>query len=94
VLVLTFIQPEFKQVVSVRLLTHSTRKFPIYLYVLVAFAIGLGLGLATAVVCFVKARMADMKKNKRIRELENALADAVKERAPAPAASLPPSGRN
>jgi uncharacterized membrane protein YciS (DUF1049 family) len=78
VLVLTFIQPEFKQEVSMRLLAFSTRKIPIYLYVLGAFTIGLGFGLITAVVGYFKAKMVDMKKNKRIKELEAALEEAKK----------------
>lgn len=84
VLVLTFIQPEFKQEVSVRLLTYSTRKVPLYLYVLGAFTAGLGLGLITALVGYVKSKMTVMKKNKRIRELEDTLAETHKP-APQPA---------
>lgn len=82
VLVLTFIQPEFKQEVSLRLLAFSTRKIPIYLYVVGAFAAGLGLGLGTALVGFFKAKLAAMKKNKRIKELELALEVAGKKDEP------------
>lgn len=78
VLVLTFIQPEFKQEVSLRLLTFSTRKIPIYLYVLGAFAMGLGFGLLTAIIGFFKAKMDGMRKNREIRDLEQALAEARK----------------
>lgn len=85
ILVLTFIQPEFKQEVSVRLLTFSTRKFPIYLYVLGAFTAGLGFGLITAIVGFFKAKIADRKKSKLIKELEAALADTRKLQGTAPA---------
>lgn len=85
VLVLTFIQPEFKQEVSMRLLAFSTRKIPIYLYVLGAFTLGLGLGLLTAIIGFFKAKMEGMRKNKKIRELEQALADTRKSKEPAQA---------
>lgn len=83
VLVLTFIQPEFKQEVSMRLLAFSTRKIPIYLYVLGAFTAGLGLGLLTAIIGFFKAKMTGLKNNKRIRELEGALAEIKNARVPA-----------
>jgi uncharacterized membrane protein YciS (DUF1049 family) len=89
VLLLTFIQPEFKQEVSMRLLTCSTRKVPIYLYVLAAFTLGLGLGMITAFVGFVKAQMAGMKKNRRIRELEDALAEVRKIHTSVPAGAAP-----
>jgi uncharacterized membrane protein YciS (DUF1049 family) len=89
VLVLTFIQPEFKQEVSMRLLAFSTQKVPIYLYVLGAFTIGLGFGLITAIIGYFKAKMVEMKKNKRIRELETALAEAGKDQNPAPSTASP-----
>jgi hypothetical protein len=74
-LALTFIQPEFKNIVSVKLLFIPDLKIPMYLFILGTFTAGLGFGIATALVVFVKAKITGMKKNKRIRELESALAE-------------------
>lgn len=75
-LALTFIQPEFKNMVSVKLLFFPDWKIPMYLFILGTFTTGLGFGIATALVVFVKAQMAGMKTNRRIRELEDALGEA------------------
>ena len=93
-LVLTFIQPEFKDTVSVKLLFFPDWKIPMYLFILGTFTAGLGLGIATALVVFVKAQIAGMKKSRRIRELEDALAEAQKTQSPVPAAGAAPYCRS
>jgi hypothetical protein len=74
-LALTFIQPEFKNIVNVKLLFFPDSKIPMYLFILGTFIAGLGFGIATALVVFVKSKIAYVKKNKRIKELESALAE-------------------
>jgi uncharacterized membrane protein YciS (DUF1049 family) len=73
VLVLTFIQPEFKQLVGAQVLTYKTRPLPVYLYVIGAFALGLGLGTIQALYTFIRTRADLFRKNRRIRELERTL---------------------
>jgi hypothetical protein len=73
VLVLTFIQPEFKQLVGAQVLTYKTRPLPVYLYVIGAFALGLGLGIIQALYTFIRSRAELFRKNRRIRELERTL---------------------
>ena len=73
VLVLTFIQPEFKQLVGAQVLTYKTRPLPVYLYVIGAFALGLGLGIIQALYTFIRTRADLFRKNRRIRELERTL---------------------
>jgi hypothetical protein len=77
VLVLTFVQPAFKVEVGAQILTHTTRPIPVYLYVLGAFIAGLVLGASAAVIGFVRAKAVEFRKNKRIRELENLLAEGA-----------------
>jgi hypothetical protein len=78
VLVLTFIQPEFKVAVGAQILTHKTQRIPVYFYVLGAFILGLAMGTVAAIYGFVRAKASDFRKNKRIRELESELAEAQK----------------
>jgi hypothetical protein len=78
VLVLTFIQPEFKVAVGAQILTHKTQRIPVYFYVLGAFILGLAMGTVAAIYGFVRAKAGDFRKNKRIRELESELAEAQK----------------
>ena len=73
VLVLTFIQPEFKQLVGAQVLTYKTRPLPVYLYVIGAFALGLGLGIIQALYTFIRTRADLFRKSRRIRELERTL---------------------
>lgn len=74
VLVLTFIQPAFKQEVGVQLLRYTTRPLPVYLYVLGAFVAGLGLGVTASIYGFVRAKATELRKNRHIRALEQELA--------------------
>jgi hypothetical protein len=78
VLVLTFIQPEFKVAVGAQILTYKTQRIPVYFYVLGAFILGLAMGTVAAIYGFVRAKAGDFRKNKRIRELEAELAEAQK----------------
>ena len=73
ILVLTFIQPEFKQLVGAQILTYKTRPLPVYIYVIGAFALGLGLGIVQALYTFIRTRADLFRKNRRIRELEQAV---------------------
>jgi uncharacterized membrane protein YciS (DUF1049 family) len=73
ILVLTFIQPEFKQSVGAQILTYKTRQMPVYLYVIGAFALGLSLGIIQALYTFIRSRADLFRKNRRIRELEQQL---------------------
>jgi uncharacterized membrane protein YciS (DUF1049 family) len=70
ILVLTFIQPEFKQSVGAQILTYKTRQLPVYFYVIGAFALGLGLGIMQALYTFIRTRTEIFRKNRKIRELE------------------------
>ncbi|MBN1130616.1 MAG: DUF1049 domain-containing protein [Chitinispirillaceae bacterium] len=70
VMVLTFIQPEFKQLVGAQILTYKTRQMPVYFYVIGGFALGLGLGIVQALYTFIRTRTEIFRKNRRIRELE------------------------
>jgi hypothetical protein len=92
-LALTFIQPEFRNTVHIKLLFFPDRQIPMYLFILGTFTTGLGFGIATALVVFVKAKVIGIKTNKKIRELETALAEAQKIQNPAPAASESPEER-
>ena len=74
-LVLTFMQPAFKQEVGAQLLTVKTRPLPVYIYVLGAFIFGLGLSSVAAIVGFVRAKAQSFRSNRRISELERELAE-------------------
>ena len=69
-LVLTFMQPAFKQEVGAQILTLHTRSIPVYMYVLGAFAAGLFLGVLGMLAGYISAKRDASRKNKRIRELE------------------------
>jgi hypothetical protein len=75
VLVLTFIQPEFKTTVGAQIITFKTRQLPVYLYVAGAFVFGLALGVFQVVFTFIRAKAEIFRKNKMIREFELKIAD-------------------
>lgn len=75
VLVLTFIQPEFKTTVGAQIIAFKTRALPVYLYVAGAFAFGLALGVVQVMFTFIRAKAEIFRKNKMIRELEQKVAD-------------------
>jgi hypothetical protein len=75
VLVLTFMQPEFKKEVGAQVLMLHTKPFPVYLYVLGAFLAGLALGMGAALYNFIRAKAGGLRMNRQIRELERQLAD-------------------
>jgi hypothetical protein len=92
VMVLTFMQPAFKQEVGARILTIQTRAIPVYMYVLGAFLSGLLFGILAVLPGFVRAKMEGGRRNRRIRELEQKLVEAENTRT-APSADekfLPP----
>jgi len=76
VMVLTFMQPAFKQEVGAKILTIQTRAIPVYMYVLGAFLAGLFFGLLTMLPGYVRTRVESGRKNRRIRELEQKLVEA------------------
>ena len=78
VLVLTFTQPAFKTEAGAQILTFKTKAFPVYLYVLGAFVAGLLFGVLAMLTGLIRSKMDAFRKNKRVRELEDKLADAEK----------------
>lgn len=76
ILIFTFIQEPFKELVSAKILMYTTPKIPIYLYVAGAFAIGLLLGLFTAFYYYIVLQKKVHKTTKELHEVENKLADA------------------
>jgi uncharacterized integral membrane protein len=89
VLVLTFMQPAFKQQVGAQILTYTTRPFPVYLYVLGAFVAGLGIGTLGVLFGFIRAKAGSIRKNRQIRELEQELADMRNPPAPGGETTVP-----
>ena len=76
ILIFTFIQEPFKELVSAKILMYTAPKIPIYLYVAGAFAIGLLLGLFTAFYYYIVLQKKVHKTTKELHEVENKLADA------------------
>jgi uncharacterized membrane protein YciS (DUF1049 family) len=83
VLVLTFIQPEFKQLVGAQILTYKARQLPVYFYVIGAFALGIALGTTQALYTFIRTRTELFHKNRRIRELEKLLEEQTAQQSAA-----------
>jgi len=75
VIVVTFSQEPFKQMVPAVIFTYHTRPVALYWYVAGALAIGFAAGLGIVVYQYITLHTALYKKDRRIRELE---ADAVK----------------
>ena len=69
-LTLTFMQPAFRQEVSVSILFFRTRSFPVYLYVLAALGAGIILGFFPMLFMYVRTKREVWRRGKRIRELE------------------------
>ena len=96
VLVLTFTQPAFKQMASVRILTVETHAIPVYMYVIGAFVTGLLFGVCAMLSGFVRSKVDAGRKSKRIRDLEQKLVEsenaltAVRAAASGDAKFLPP----
>jgi uncharacterized membrane protein YciS (DUF1049 family) len=84
VMVLTFIQPEFKQLVGAQVLTYKTRQLPVYFYVIGAFGLGVALGVMQALYTFIRTRTELFRKNRRIRELEQLVDEQAAKIAAAP----------
>jgi len=76
VLVLTFMQPAFKQEVGARILTVTTHAIPVYMYVLGAFLAGLLFGVLSMLPGGIRTKLEGVRKSRRIRELEQKLAEA------------------
>jgi uncharacterized integral membrane protein len=76
VLVLTFMQPAFKQEVGARIFTMQTRALPVYLYVLGAFLVGLLFGIFSMLPSEIRSRIEGARKSRRIKELEQKLVES------------------
>jgi uncharacterized integral membrane protein len=76
VMVLTFMQPPFRQEVGARILSIETRALPVYLYVLGAFLAGLLFGILVLLPGYVRATVEAGRRSRRIRELEQKAVDA------------------
>jgi hypothetical protein len=72
-LTLTFMQPAFRQEVSVSIVFFKTREFPVYCYVLAALAVGLLLGVFPMLLLYIRAKREVFRRGKRIRELERGM---------------------
>jgi uncharacterized integral membrane protein len=81
VMILTFMQPAFKQEVGAKILTIQTREIPVYMYVLGAFLAGLLFGFFAVLPGYVRAKVEGGRRNKRIRELEQKLVETENTRA-------------
>jgi hypothetical protein len=92
VMVLTFMQPVFKQEVGARILTIQTRAIPVYMYVLGAFLAGLFIGICAMLPGSIRGKVEGGRKNRRIKELEQKLVEAenAHTESPADAKFLPP----
>ena len=76
ILIFTFIQEPFRQLVGARILTWRTPAVPIYAYVAGAFGIGLLFGLGTTLYYFILLQARVHHKNRAIDKLETQLSDA------------------
>ncbi|MBN2187921.1 MAG: LapA family protein [Chitinispirillaceae bacterium] len=92
VMVLTFMQPAFKQEVGARIFSVQTRALPVYLYVLGAFLAGLFFGIFSVLPAAIRSRMEGARKSRRIKELEQKLVESEtsREESSADAKFLPP----
>ena len=73
VLIFTFTQEPFRELVPARVLAYQTPAIPIYIYVAGAFAIGLLIGLATAFYNYIVLSTKVHQKTKKINNLEQDL---------------------
>jgi uncharacterized integral membrane protein len=79
VMVLTFLQPAFRQEAGARLLTVETHAIPVYMYVLGAFLVGLVIGVFGMLPGYIRSKVEGGRKNKRIRELEQKLVESERQ---------------
>jgi hypothetical protein len=73
ILIFTFIQEPFKNMVPARILTYQTPPIPVYLYVAGAFGAGLLLGLWVALYYFIVQKRLLGMKSKEASTLEDEL---------------------
>ncbi len=102
ILIFTFTQEPFKQLVPARVLTWRTPSIPIYAYVAGAFGIGLIIGLITTLYYYIVQQSKLHQKTRALRDVEEQLAVArreldqyglsqhVEDVAPAPSGQLLP----
>jgi uncharacterized membrane protein YciS (DUF1049 family) len=79
ILIFTFTQEPFKQLVPARVLTWRTPSIPIYAYVAGAFGIGLIIGLITTLYYYIVQQSKLHQRTRELREVEEQLADARRE---------------
>jgi uncharacterized membrane protein YciS (DUF1049 family) len=102
ILIFTFTQEPFKQLVPAKIFTWRTPSIPIYTYVAGAFGIGLIIGLITTLYYYIVQQSKVHQKTKALRDVEEQLASArreldqyglsqrVEDVAPAPSGQLLP----
>jgi uncharacterized membrane protein YciS (DUF1049 family) len=73
ILIFTFMQEPFRQLVPGRILFWSTPAIPIWAYVAGAFTLGLTIGLLTTLYYFIVLQARLHKKNRAISDLEEQL---------------------
>jgi len=79
VLIFTFTQAPFKELVPARVLAYNTPPIPIYIYVAGAFGAGLLVGLFWTVYYYIALRAKVGRQKKQIRTLENDVDQIKKE---------------
>jgi uncharacterized membrane protein YciS (DUF1049 family) len=75
VLIFTFTQHPFYEQVPARIFTYNTPPVPMYAYVSGAFGVGLLLGLTVALYYYITKQAEHFKRSRKIRALENELAE-------------------
>jgi uncharacterized membrane protein YciS (DUF1049 family) len=79
VVITTFSQSVFRTAVPVKVVYYQTRNIPVYYFIAGAFAAGLLIGMSVAFYNFISLKAQAMKKDRRIRELENNMASVSRE---------------
>ncbi len=70
ILISTFSQDVFKEIVPARILWYATPSIPIYYYITGSFFAGLFIGLFVAVYNYFTSTANSLKKSRRIKDLE------------------------
>jgi uncharacterized membrane protein YciS (DUF1049 family) len=76
ILIFTFTQEPFKQLVPARIFTWLTPAIPIYVYVAGAFGVGLFIGLCTTLYYYIVLRAKQHHMTKTLHEIEEQLVEA------------------
>jgi hypothetical protein len=70
IIIFTFIQEPFRQVVPAQILAYQSPPFPIYLYIAFAFFFGLGIGLVVSFYQYVTLSAAVRREQRQMETLE------------------------